>query len=134
MKYYKWKLNGDALPPFYSGLVKINPAFKVGYFIYSYEVEGKANLTNFTTWQMVEITIDEMLVAAKTHNPNAVINGEWIDIPLSPVENFRYGWNLSYPSWTFDSVTMSNVPPIPMPIDGKMYSWDEPTLAWVVSA
>ena len=36
-----------------------------------------------------------------------------------------------YPSWV-RSGSFWNAP-IPMPEDGKMYSWDEPTLAWVVN-
>ena len=34
-----------------------------------------------------------------------------------------------YPSWTLiDNVWEA---PTPMPTDGKMYTWDEPTLSWV---
>ena len=35
-----------------------------------------------------------------------------------------------YPSWTLDDDTCLWQPPIPMPDDGKMYSWDEETLSW----
>lgn len=35
-----------------------------------------------------------------------------------------------YPSWVLDEKTDWQAP-VPMPIDGKMYSWDEKTLAWV---
>jgi hypothetical protein len=33
-------------------------------------------------------------------------------------------WVLNNTSWTWEA-------PTPMPTDGKMYKWDEPTLAWV---
>ena len=36
-----------------------------------------------------------------------------------------------YPSWTMSEETCLWSAPIPMPTDGKRYSWDEPTLAWV---
>jgi hypothetical protein len=32
-------------------------------------------------------------------------------------------WILNSSTWTWDA-------PTPMPTDGKMYAWDEPTLAW----
>jgi len=35
-----------------------------------------------------------------------------------------------YPSWTLSSNFLWEAP-IPMPTDGKMYNWDEPTLNWV---
>ena len=34
-----------------------------------------------------------------------------------------------YPSWTLDSNFLWQ-PPIPMPIDGKAYLWDEQTTSW----
>lgn len=33
-------------------------------------------------------------------------------------------WTISAPTWTWEA-------PTPMPTDGKVYKWDEPTLAWV---
>jgi hypothetical protein len=35
-----------------------------------------------------------------------------------------------YPSWLLDQTTWTWDAPTPMPTDGKMYEWDEPTLAW----
>jgi len=35
-----------------------------------------------------------------------------------------------YPSWTFTSEIYDWSPPVPVPDDGKMYSWDEDTLSW----
>ena len=36
-----------------------------------------------------------------------------------------------YPSWTLNEDTCRWVPPTPMPIDGKVYRWDESTLTWI---
>lgn len=36
-----------------------------------------------------------------------------------------------YPSWTLDNATADWVAPVPMPTDGKAYSWDEATQSWV---
>ena len=34
-----------------------------------------------------------------------------------------------YPSWALDANAAWQAP-VPMPTDGKMYRWDEPTLSW----
>ena len=36
-----------------------------------------------------------------------------------------------YPSWVLNSNTAQWKAPVPMPQDGKMYSWDEATQSWV---
>ena len=36
-----------------------------------------------------------------------------------------------YPSWTLSQTTWLWEPPVAYPADGKIYRWDEPTLAWV---
>jgi len=36
-----------------------------------------------------------------------------------------------FPSWTLDEDTCLWTAPTPMPTDGKMYIWNEPTLAWI---
>ena len=36
-----------------------------------------------------------------------------------------------FPSWTISAPTWTWEAPTPMPTDGKIYKWDEPTLAWV---
>ena len=36
-----------------------------------------------------------------------------------------------YPSYTLDEASCLWNPPTPKPNDGKLYQWDEPTLAWV---
>ena len=37
----------------------------------------------------------------------------------------------SFPSWTLNEDTCLWDPPTPMPQDGKLYRWDEPTTAWI---
>ena len=37
-----------------------------------------------------------------------------------------------YPSWTLNQSTWLWDAPTPMPTDEKLYTWDEPTLTWVV--
>ena len=36
-----------------------------------------------------------------------------------------------FPSWTLDDETCLWDAPVPYPDDGKIYTWDEATLAWV---
>ncbi len=36
-----------------------------------------------------------------------------------------------YPSWVLNPDTAQWEAPVPMPTDGKMYSWDEATQSWV---
>lgn len=36
-----------------------------------------------------------------------------------------------FPSWTKNEDTYLWEAPVAYPIDGKLYSWDEPTLSWV---
>ena len=35
-----------------------------------------------------------------------------------------------HPSWTLDSNVVWQ-PPVPLPLDGNMYSWDEATTSWI---
>lgn len=34
-------------------------------------------------------------------------------------------------SWALNTSTWTWEPPVPYPTDGKMYTWDEPTVSWV---
>ena len=36
-----------------------------------------------------------------------------------------------FPSWVLNESTCQWQAPVPMPTDGKMYSWDEDTVTWV---
>lgn len=35
-----------------------------------------------------------------------------------------------YPSWTLDNATADWIAPVPMPTDGKRYTWNEDTQSW----
>jgi hypothetical protein len=35
-----------------------------------------------------------------------------------------------YPSWTLDEATCQWESPVPRPVDGRMYTWNEETQAW----
>lgn len=37
-----------------------------------------------------------------------------------------------YPSWILNEYTWLWEPPIPIPTDGKIYSWDEKSKSWIV--
>lgn len=37
----------------------------------------------------------------------------------------------TFASWTLDEDTCNWNPPVPMPTDGKLYTWDEETTSWV---
>ena len=37
-----------------------------------------------------------------------------------------------YPSWVLNEDTCLWEPPVPMPIDGQLYNWDEATTSWGV--
>jgi hypothetical protein len=38
-----------------------------------------------------------------------------------------------YPSWTISAPTWEWQAPVPYPNDGKVYTWDEATLSWVLA-
>ena len=37
----------------------------------------------------------------------------------------------NFPSWTLNEFSCLWDAPVPMPIDGKPYRWDEPSLSWI---
>ena len=43
----------------------------------------------------------------------------------------NYWATVGYASWVFNEEVCLFEPPTPMPNDGKMYVWDEPTISWV---
>lgn len=57
------------------------------------------------------------------HKNYAGIGYTWDGVGFAPPQPF--------PSWTKNPETYLWDAPTPMPTDGKMYTWDEPTLAWV---
>ena len=57
------------------------------------------------------------------HKNYAGISYTWDGTGFAPPQPFA--------SWTKNSDTYLWEAPTPMPTDGKMYTWDEPTLSWV---
>jgi hypothetical protein len=57
------------------------------------------------------------------HKNYAGIGYTWDGTGFAPPQPFA--------SWTKNSTTYLWDAPTPMPTDGKMYRWDEPTLSWV---
>lgn len=84
------------------------------------------------------------VLKANPPTPNWVWNEEkqkW-DAPRRPTSGgpWRFDtqvrdWVLApeppFPSWTIGPSGLVWVPPIPRPQDGKVYTWDEPTLSWI---
>ena len=57
------------------------------------------------------------------HKNYAGVGYTWDGTGFAPPQPFG--------SWTKNSATYLWDAPTPMPTDGKMYKWDEPTLLWV---
>jgi len=55
------------------------------------------------------------------------------DEKLAKQNEVKASWtaSLNWTSWTFNEDLCKYEPPIPRPDDGKVYRWDEPTVAWV---
>lgn len=43
----------------------------------------------------------------------------------------QWAENPGWASWIFDEEICRFKPPVPYPVDGKQYRWDEPTTSWV---
>jgi len=77
------------------------------------------------------------------------LGGTWVKTSYNAKKNgFRYNyagigytWDGTgfaapqpFPSWTLNSDSYLWEPPIPMPTDGKLYTWDEATKSWIEAA
>lgn len=65
----------------------------------------------------------------------------WIEYSLTNVAGIGYSYLVDlklfvspqpFPSWTLDANAQWQ-PPVAMPTDGAMYSWDEATTSWVLN-
>lgn len=65
----------------------------------------------------------------------SVFDGENFDLNPSPEENQALGESITpslNPSWVWSTETSQWEPPVPYPaVEGMIFRWDEPTLAWV---
>jgi hypothetical protein len=59
----------------------------------------------------------------------------WKTIPMSAEEKAEKiavtKQNSPYPSWIFVEETCTMNPPIDLPLDGKLYRWNEDTINWI---
>jgi hypothetical protein len=103
--------------------------------------------------QVIDGVVEQVIVADTKEWCEANLGGTWVQTsynthggvhtlggtPLN--KNYAgvgYTWDGTgfaapkpYESWTLDSETYFWNAPTPMPIDGKIYVWDELTLSWV---
>lgn len=103
--------------------------------------------------QVIDGVVEQVIVADTKEWCEANLGGTWVQTsynthggvhtlggtPLN--KNYAgvgYTWDGTgfaapkpYESWTIDSETYFWNAPTPMPIDGKIYVWDESTLSWV---
>lgn len=96
MKYYTWKLNWDTqegigpTEKINANNVRLEPHFTVGEpsnpnsITYGYLVEGSIDLDELTEWSVAEVTVDEMLIAAKTLKNESYIENGFIIFPPMP--------------------------------------------------
>lgn len=91
--------------------------------------------------------VTEVIVAEKDFINSGQVGDEFLWVQTSYNANFRKNYaGLGYtydkirdafippkpfPSWVLDEETCNWNSPVPMPMDGKMYTWNEETTNWV---
>jgi len=91
--------------------------------------------------------VTEVIVAEKNFINSGRVGDEFLWVQTSYNANFRKNYaGLGYtydkirdafippkpfPSWVLDEETCNWNSPVPMPMDGKMYTWNEETTNWV---
>jgi hypothetical protein len=96
--------------------------------------------------------VQRVIVADTAEWCEANLGGTWIQTSYNTLGNqhpegrplhknyagIGYSWDgigfaapKPFDSWTLNQETYLWEAPTPMPTDGKLYNWDEPTLAWV---
>tara|TARA_R110000751_G_scaffold297814_1_gene407484 strand:- start:335 stop:655 length:321 start_codon:yes stop_codon:yes gene_type:complete len=91
--------------------------------------------------------VTEVIVAEKDFISSGQVGDEFLWVQTSYNANFRKNYaGLGYtydkirdafippkpfPSWVLDEETCNWNSPVPMPMDGKMYTWNEETTNWV---
>lgn len=108
-------IDTDNLPPEFSKFIRIQPPaiklYEVSEVTYE-RVDGVYQ----DTYTIREMTSDEKLTKQN------IVKEEWGTISSQ--------FNVA--SWIFNEDACQFVPPIPMPIDGQDYTWDETTTSWIV--
>ena len=65
-----------------------------------------------------------------SYNANIRMNFAGVGFTYDSVRDAFYAPQ-PYPSWILNEANCQWAAPIPMPVDGKRYAWDEATLSWV---
>ena len=103
--------------------------------------------------KVVDGIVEQVIVADTKEWCEANLGGEWVQTSYNTHANqhpegrplhknyagIGHTWDgpgfsapNPYDSWTLDTETYLWQPPTPMPVEeGKMFTWDEPTLSWV---
>jgi len=84
-------------------------------------------------------TVSNVIVADSKENAELATNSTCVEYTEESPAGIGYSYNEAedifitpqpYPSWLMDSGTYLWNAPIPMPVDGAMYSWVEADLNW----
>lgn len=109
-------VNLESLPPEYGRFIRV-PAPALGPYeknqTVSYELVDGQTQTWTDVWSAEEMTQEE-----KTAKQDQV-KAAWAE-------------GEAYASWTFNEDLCAYVPPVEMPADGNMYTWDEENQQWVM--
>ena len=103
--------------------------------------------------KVVDGIVEQVIVADTKEWCEANLGGTWVQTSYNTIGNehklggtplhknyagIGYSWDGTgfaapkpYPSWTLNADSYLWEAPVAMPTDGKMYNWDEATLAWV---
>lgn len=103
--------------------------------------------------KVVDGIVEQVIVADTKEWCEANLGGEWVQTSYNTLggvhtlggtplhKNYAgigYSWDGTgfaapqpYPSWSLNQDTYIWEAPTPMPTDGKLYNWDEPTTSWV---
>jgi hypothetical protein len=103
-------ININVLPPEFARLIKVHPPKLSPYEKNQVKVYEWDRDAIKEVWYCEQVTPEEKLQLQ--NNAKA----KWAQI--------------GFPSWVFDESICWFKPPVPKPMDGKIYRWDEQSLSW----
>jgi len=100
---------------------------------------------NWEPFMRVSRPIPDVYQVLESDNPTyEKINDVWADVwairdmtseeKIARQNEAKSIWMASgmyHPSWIFEEETCTYIPPVPYPMDGKQYVWDENTISWI---
>ena len=92
------------------------------YYVSSLTKDGKISMID-STYFPSDVTGE--IVSSEVDSTWVKINGEWTDIVAYQNET-----RPQYNSWYWDQESLSWLPPVPKPIDGNEYVWNEESVFW----